>query len=241
MTRSGRKPRKNKKFTNLSAVLSQVVNKYGIEQRLREHTFMGMWIHVVGEPWSSLSRPVFFDYERNLVVAVRDSSVAQELSLRKHEILNNLRKMARSVGIKLNGLRFDIKSYARIKDLDASIEAATQSSMRARELEDANTLPEPSLEELNQVELEPSDIEELENFQNSIREQVDDGEGAAQPVLQRVLEVYERDLRRRAWLRKRSFSLCSACGLPDFRLHGAKGLCGPCFVESAAQLKDENA
>ncbi|HMO21054.1 MAG TPA: DUF721 domain-containing protein, partial [Candidatus Melainabacteria bacterium] len=231
LVRSGRGGRRNKKFSSLSTVLSRVVNKYGIEKRLREHTFMSMWSHVVGEPWASLSRPVFFDYERNLVVAVKDSAVAQELSLRKHDILTNLHKMARSVGINLKGLRFDIKGYSRLKILEEQIAAEAL----LRESGGTQGPREPSKEELAALELNPEELAELENFKENL---------APSEVSSRFFEIYERDLRRRAW-RQRNASLvsgnCGSCGNAELRLHGENRLCGPCFVVSAAFLKDKNA
>lgn len=223
MAQSKKFVRKNKNFTNLSSVLSKVVNKYGIDKRLREHTFMNMWPHVVGEPWTSLSKPIFFDYERNLVVAVRDSSVAQELSLRKSDILANLRKMARSVGIQIKGVRFDIKSYAQIKELDRQLEMQNANDG----LDSDKRLPEPSSAELNEIELTLEEKEDLANFKISLAEG-----NADSKVTTRIFEIYERDLRRKAWLVNRKAEYCMKCGLPEIRLHGDSRLCGPCFVES---------
>ncbi|HMP51830.1 MAG TPA: DciA family protein, partial [Candidatus Melainabacteria bacterium] len=179
----------------------------------------------------SLSRPVFFDYERNLVVAVKDSAVAQELSLRKHDILTNLHKMARRVGINLKGLRFDIKGYSRLKILEEQIAAEAL----LRESGGTQGPREPSKEELAALELNPEELAELENFKENL---------APSEVSSRFFEIYERDLRRRAWLQRNASLVsgnCGSCGNAELRLHGENRLCGPCFVVSAAFLKDKNA
>lgn len=217
---SGR--RRKAKFVNFASVLNKVVSQYGIDKRLREHTMLSMWPHVVGEPWSSLSRAVFFDYERNLVVAVKDSSIAQELTFKKVEILKSVRAMAKSVGVKVSGVRFDIKSYSKIKDFE-SFEIS----------ESASSEPyEPTEEDLIKVELSSDTKSELENFKKSL-----DDESTSSEVKSRIFEIYERDLRRTVWLIENGAGICSGCGIPSPRLYGARSLCSNCFVAQISEAK----
>ena len=211
--------RKNKNFARFSSVLSKVVNKYGIDQRLKEHTVMASWAQIVGEPWASLSRPLFFDYERNLVVAVRDGSCATELGFKKNDILVSLRAMGTSVGVKIKGLRFDLKSFSKLeKQLESEqnvIESGERDSM------------EPTCEQLAAIELEEAHLTELENFKHSLADKQSNG-----VMNDRICEIYERDLRRKIWLISKGFSLCNVCEQPDTRFYGSDSLCGQCFVES---------
>lgn len=215
---------RNKRFTNLSSVLNKVVSKYGIDKRLKEHTLMTTWEHLVGEPWSSLSKPVFFDYERNLVVAVRDSSVAQELSLRKLQILKSLTAMARSLGVSLKGVRFDIKSYSKIAEIEA-----LESGMPLMG-SGINAPKTPAEEDLREIELGEEHRSELENFQKSL----DEG-NSNHEVKKRFYEIYERDLRRRVWMEREGLRTCASCGVPDLRFYGEAGQCGPCFAQTASE------
>lgn len=211
--------RKNKNFAHFSSVLSKVVNKYGIDQRLKEHTVMASWGQIVGEPWASLSRPLFFDYERNLVVAVRDGSCATELGFKKNDILTNLRAMGTSVGVKIKGIRFDLKSFSKL-------EKQLETEQIVISTDDLSSI-EPSAEQLASIELDEAHLTELEKFKLGLCEEQSNSQ-----LNDRICEIYERDLRRKIWLISKGFSLCNVCGQPDTRFYGLDSLCGQCFVES---------
>lgn len=220
---SGRGRRRRKGFTSVSSVLSAVANQFGLETRMKEQAFMSMWQYVVGEPLSSLSRPVFIDYQRNLVVGVRDSAVASELSLRKKEIMASLRSLASSVGIGIAGVRFDVRHYHRSAP-DSGSEMLAQTHSPA--------IPEPSDRDLDKLILDDSSIEELAFIEESMSGSAGDDE-----VKKRILGIYERELRHRQWLAASGAPLCSLCGQPERRLHGGDALCTPCYVASLSRSK----
>ncbi|MBZ0184761.1 MAG: DUF721 domain-containing protein [Candidatus Obscuribacterales bacterium] len=213
--------RKRKGFICVSSVLSSVVDKFGLETRMKEHTFMSMWQYVVGEPLSSLSRPIFIDYKRNLVVGVKDSSVASELSFRKVEILKSLKTLARSVGISIAGVRFDIKHYARVLHEEKSMLVAKD--------QEIHRIVDPTREELESVELSADAYEELDRMGQTIST-CESGE----EVRSKILSIYERELRQRQWLLSKGAPRCLQCGLAQTRLHGSQSLCTPCFVASVS-------
>ncbi|MGD9684413.1 MAG: DUF721 domain-containing protein [Candidatus Obscuribacterales bacterium] len=220
--RGGRR-RRRKGFTSVSSVLSTVANKFGLETRMKEQAFMSMWQYVVGEPLSSLSRPVFIDYQRNLVVGVRDSAVASELSIRKKEIMASLRSLASSVGIGIAGVRFDVRHFHRSAP-DSGSERLAQPATQA--------IPEPTDADLDNLVLEDTYLQELAFIEESMSESTRDEE-----VKSRILGIYERELRHRQWLAASGAPLCSACGQPERRLHGGEALCTPCYVASLSRSK----
>ncbi|MBK9142902.1 MAG: DUF721 domain-containing protein [Candidatus Melainabacteria bacterium] len=220
---SSSRRRRRKGFTSVSSVLSAVASKFGLETRMKEQAFMSMWQYVVGEPLSSLSRPVFIDYQRNLVVGVRDSAVASELSLRRKEIMASLRSLASSVGIGIAGVRFDVRHYHRSTP-------ETGSAMLAQPQSPA--IPEPSDRDLDNLALEDSYLEELAFIEASMS-----SSGGDEEVKKRILGIYERELRHRQWLAASGAPLCSLCGQPERRLHGGEALCTPCYVASLSRSK----
>ncbi|MBX9694798.1 MAG: DUF721 domain-containing protein, partial [Cyanobacteria bacterium] len=61
-------------MSSISKVLDKVMTSYGLEKKLRQQVFMTCWTQAVGEPFASLTRPLFLDYQGNLVVSVKDAS-----------------------------------------------------------------------------------------------------------------------------------------------------------------------
>src|SRR5580704_15570258 len=84
---AGARAKGRRNFAEISRVLPQVLRKLGLDQRLKEQTFMNLWPHIVGEPFGSLSRPIFIDNERNIVVAVNGASTGQEMTFSKVKLL----------------------------------------------------------------------------------------------------------------------------------------------------------
>ena len=111
---SERKPnlkRKQANFATMSNLMNKLVVKLGLDQRLKEHALMYLWPSVVGETFATNSRCLFIDNERKLVVSVKDASVGQELSLLRREILRKMQIAAHNLGVKIEGIRFDMKHF----------------------------------------------------------------------------------------------------------------------------------
>src|SRR5579883_2844975 len=75
-------PKKNGLET-VNKLLPDVLSKLGLDRRLKEHAAMQIWISLLPGAILERSRPLFIDSQRNLVVAVADASVGQEISLLK--------------------------------------------------------------------------------------------------------------------------------------------------------------
>ncbi len=82
-------------MTSVNQVLNKVVGKLGLDRRLKEHALMSLWPSVAGEMFATCSRPLFLDHEGNIVIAVKDASVGQELSLLKVDLAKKMRAMPR--------------------------------------------------------------------------------------------------------------------------------------------------
>jgi len=203
--------KKNTNFKRVDNVLNRVMVKLGLEKRLKEHTLMSMWPYLVGEPWDKRSRSLFIDSQNNLVVSVADASTGQELSLLKTNIMRKLRSAAATLQLEISGLRFDLKHFhgKTIEDLLVSCQ---------------RTLPEPSAADLNEIALTTFELEEISRLKSSL-EQTETGGVSAQ----RIVGLFERELRLRHWRKANGYPICRFCGMPAPTLLGPDSYCSPCF------------
>jgi len=214
--------RKKSNFTNVSDVLGPLVADIKLDQRLREHSLFSLWPYIVGENLSRLSRPIFFDHQGIMVVACSDASCAQELSLRKMQIQDQLYKAGRGMNVKVAGLRFDIKLARFVKDeevLDPVKEASKVIS-----------IPEFAAIERD-VDLKPEDLRELETLKMTLIKD----EGADAKMIDRILMVHKRELNLREWYRQNGCPTCPSCRLPVARLRSEAGVCGNCYIQSVRE------
>lgn len=174
---------------------------------------MNLWPLLVGEPWCSRSRPVFIDAEARLVVAVSDAVTAQELSLLKPEIYRKLKAAGRSIGVDLSGLRFDLKRYHGGHSEDGALAAA------------ARHLPEATADELAAIALPEADLAQLAKLSADLSGLREESELVSS---ERVVTLFERELRLRHWMKANGYPICSRCRSPVRSLRDPDRLCVPC-------------
>jgi hypothetical protein len=211
----GQEPRRRaaRNFQRVDRVLNGVVGALGLERRLRERTFMSLWPSLVGEPWAQKSRCLFVDAEGNLVVALADAATGQELSLMKPAILARLISAGRSIGVAVKGIRFDLKHYH---------ESASDS--RQPEGQAVVRLPEPNDGDLAAVELSADERRQVDELAACVSAT----QGTVVPP-ERIVALFERQLRVRSWRRLAGYPQCLSCGEPAPVLHGDSRLCSACF------------
>ncbi len=219
--------RSRSSMTSASTILSKVISKFGLEQRMKEHAFMSLWPDIVDEPFRKVSRPLFIDNEGNLVVSARDASVAQELSFQRGPMLKKLAPFARGVGLKIVGIRFDLKHFREGEDFDY-LDKALQSHKR-EEARAASFVASDS--ELAELELSEANQQELKELKESLQagERGSDYESG---ISDRMFKMYERELRLRLWREQKGLQACAQCGFVDTRLYGAFAMCRLCHVWS---------
>ena len=214
---AGARAKGRRNFSDISRVLPQVLRKLGLDSRLKEQTFMNLWPHIVGHPFGTLSRPLFIDHERNIVVAVRDASTGQEMTFAKVQLLKAIRQAARGVGIEITGMRFDLKRYNE-GPVDPIIEVLPDPS---------HGLPEPSAEDLAAIVVTREQYEEIAALGLSYKEAQPD---AADALVSRVQSLFEKEIRLRTWREGKGYPRCSKCGDVTPRLHGITLICAQCFA-----------
>ncbi len=200
------------------------MGKLELDRRLKEHAFMGLWPTVVSEPIAQKSRPLFIDAESNLLIAVKDASVGQELSLLKSEILQRLRPLARGLGVDVKGLRFDLKHFHQ-KDLN-EVEAISRQADQ--------TPPPPSKAELESIALHSDQLSEIAKLRSSLEENA----SADMHLCERIVSMYEQELRLKQWRQASGFPQCPGCGEASPSLHGADALCRDCYFTKMSTRSD---
>jgi hypothetical protein len=213
----GARAKGRRNFADIGGVLPQVLRKLGLDQRLKEQTFINLWPHIVGEPFGSLSRPLFIDHERNIVVAVRDASTGQEMTFAKVKLLKAIRQAARGVGIEITGMRFDLKRFGELPP-DPPIHIQPDPS---------RGLPEPTAEDLAQVALTDEHLKEIADLGFFYLSAQPD---ASHIMVARVQALFEKELRLRIWRTEKGYPHCSQCGDVTPRLHGTTLICAQCFA-----------
>lgn len=219
-------------LSSVSTVLSKVISRFGLEQRMKEHAFMSLWVDVVDEPFNRLARPLFIDCEGNLVVSVKDSSVSQELSFQRGTLLKKLAPFARGVGLTITGMRFDLKHFREADDPDSLDKALLSHKQAEARFKKAI----PTREQLLEAVLSEQDQNELEKLKVGLRNGELDGE-YEKGTCDRIVRLYERELRLRVWREQQALPSCPRCGFVDSRLYGALALCRLCHVLNLIETK----
>ncbi|MBS1989481.1 MAG: DUF721 domain-containing protein [Cyanobacteria bacterium SZAS LIN-3] len=213
----GARSKGRRNFSDISRVLPQVLRKLGLDNRLKEQTFINLWPHIVGHPFGALSRPLFIDNERNIVVAVRDASTGQEMTFAKVQLLKAIRQAARGVGIEITGMRFDLKRFNE-NPVNPIPEILPDPS---------RGLPEPTAADLAAVVVTPEQYEEIEALGQSFLAAHPEAEPS---LVSRVQALFEKEIRLRTWREGKGYPHCSKCGDVTPRLHGTELICAQCFA-----------
>lgn len=251
---------------SIDSVLTKLVGSLGLDKRLKEHALLSLWPLMIGEVFADKSRPLFLDYEGNLVIAVKDASVAQELSLLKPAIISKMRMAAQSMGLKVNGMRFDLKHY--YGGTPAVNEGERfQAHKQPRKIEPSPeelaeiTLSQSDLEELAALKMElpqqsSQDVDILKNFNMSIpfgeskcikdpnrssgikQDSTSTFESKQFDLNHRIFSMFEQELKLRQWRRKQGFPLCPKCKQPTQSLHGSESICSDCYYAALSHARD---
>jgi len=88
----------------VGTIIDSTLKKFGLSDEIARYKFVSYWAEIVGEAIAQRSRP---EYVKNgsLIVRVKDSTWAQELSFQKNVILNRVRKYSDS-GVNIKDIYF---------------------------------------------------------------------------------------------------------------------------------------
>jgi len=230
--------RKKAKFANVGSVLNTIVSTLGLDKRLKERALINLWPIVVGDKFALNTRPLFVDYENNLVVAVRNASVAQELSFVKREIVQQMKRIGLGTGLQIQGVRFSLKHFhepdeegtsnylTNERKTNPSVEGGTQAGKSV------------AVDNLNmaEVKLTEEELLELKQMIANIEQKLCVlGEVTPEKVhdlSRRIETLVEKEMRFKKWHQLQGFPCCSNCNFPVALLHASRRLCSYCYLKS---------
>lgn len=196
--------KQNNYFNNLNSVLNNVKKELKLDEGLKQQEFIRLWSKIVGAKFQNSSK-IAYIYSRNsedvLMVAVSSSSVAQELSFFKEDILNKLKKTAKDFDYNITDIFFNPKLWEEIKNEKKNF-SADENNQKLYKIEKIFTE-----KDLKAIKL-PAEV--VEKIKNSLDEQ----EFYSEELKQKLLETIIKDLKKQEWMKKNGFPVCAGCGIP---------------------------
>lgn len=222
---------KKRSMSSVNKVLNKVVSSLNLDKRLKEHTLMSLWPTIIGEPFAAKSRPLFIDHEGNMVIAVSEAAAGQELSLMRTQLVKRLRVAGSGLGIEIRGIRFDMKHFHRKEEPVTVKESAVE--RRQRVIDNS-----PGPDDLASVILTGEELADIQ----ALKKRLTAADGENPQIHDRIVSLYEKELRSRRWMETHVSTRCQTCNLPSAMLFGSHGLCSMCFFASQVRpAQSENA
>jgi hypothetical protein len=98
-------------FQNIDEIIEGMMKNAAIKKAMTRANLYKFWKIAAGEKFAKNSKPYSMLKGSVMVIACRSSIVAQELMLRKTQILDRLKPYTESLRIKVADLKFDVKKW----------------------------------------------------------------------------------------------------------------------------------
>ncbi len=201
---------KKNKFANISNILPKVVEKLGLDRRLNEQALFYLWPSILDEIYASRSIPLYIDTQNILLVAVEDSSTAQELSFIKPKLIKKLKEIAKQLDLKIEGIRFDLKQFHLARK--QQLEKFETSAIAKAVIEEA---------ELKAFNLTQAESDEIEHFKAEIGRVIDSeplSMANSKGFPERLVNLIEKQIRLKKWHKSQNLPFCKQCDEPLFQM-----------------------
>lgn len=99
------------KFQNIEDIIADLMKNAAIRKAVTRANLCKFWGKVAGEKFAKSSRPYSLIKGSIMVIACETPVVAQELMLRKTQLLVKFKPYVESLHMKLTDLRFDAKKW----------------------------------------------------------------------------------------------------------------------------------
>ena len=96
-------------LTKISEVIPDVKESLKLDKSLNILALKEIWPLITSFSIASNSEPSYFDRENNVVIAVKSSTLATELSMQKVGILSRLKEATKDTDITFKDIRFMLK------------------------------------------------------------------------------------------------------------------------------------
>ena len=97
-------------FVSTEEIISAMLENKDFKKAMTRHNLYKFWKNVAGEKFAKKSRPHSM-MGRTMIVACENNIVAQELMLKKTQILSKLQPYTKSLKITVKDLKFDPKKW----------------------------------------------------------------------------------------------------------------------------------
>ncbi|MGN0031097.1 MAG: DUF721 domain-containing protein [Candidatus Gastranaerophilaceae bacterium] len=104
------------KFQNIDDIIADLMKNAAIRKAVTRANLCKFWNKVAGEKFAKTSRPYSMVKGSVMVIACETPVVAQELMLRKTQLLVKFKPYVESLNMRLTDLRFDAKKWQNIKE-----------------------------------------------------------------------------------------------------------------------------
>ncbi len=98
-------------FQNMDEIIGDMMKDPAIKKAMTRTNLYKFWKKVAGEKFAKNSKPYSMTKGYVMVIACKTSAVAQELMLKKTQLLVKFQPYVESLNIKLNDLKFDVKKW----------------------------------------------------------------------------------------------------------------------------------
>lgn len=198
-------------FENINSVINGLAKNLGLEKGLKISSIANLWGKIVGPRFENTSR-IFSIYENNgidvVVVAVNSSTVAQELTFYKKDILKKIHKIGVNFGFDIKEITFSTKYW---KKEDKNNQEQIKKQPTEEDLENVK-LPESILKSIK------LSMEEKSFFNDELK--------------QRYLNTVIKDLKTRLWMKNNKYPACKNCGITlKNNSFENKSLCPSCIYK----------
>ena len=99
------------KFQYIDELIAQLGEEKEFKRAIKRSNLYKFWAKVAGEKFSEYSKPYSMLKGNIMVVACKNPTVAQELMLRKQDLLIKLKPYVESLKMNVSDLKFDSKKW----------------------------------------------------------------------------------------------------------------------------------
>ena len=100
------------KFKNMDEIIEELSKHTAIRKAITRANLCKFWNKVVGEKFAQNSKPYSMIKGSIMVIACKTPVVAQELMVRKTQLLVRFKAYVESLNMKLTDLKFDAKKFS---------------------------------------------------------------------------------------------------------------------------------
>lgn len=198
-------------FDKLGDILSGVAKQSGMNFGISQIALFSLWPEVVGVRFKKNTKAIKIN-GKVLTVATKSSTVTQELSMFKADILKKLETMTKNLDIKIEEIIFNNKIWNEV----------TQKAEKTQEVEYRRYLPAPTDFDIEQIEIP-------QNIQADIEKSFINTQNLSEEIKEKITKTIINDIKRQIWRKERNYPLCSKCFVPmDYIEEGQESICPVC-------------